>query len=193
MEANAHLLAAAPDLERELSHLVRVLEPLVASGAFNIPGLATLNGARAALAKARGERNGPNRGIRPRDSKGAHCPRLIAGANLPLTSQARHFSGFQCRQEMDFESLEKGKLSNSDLNISRSIIAMNYPQSLTKEKEKRQWAPPRRACQKTRCCEYRIQFTGCAFRSFWSRTGRGKPMAEIVQLRTDAHPRAVER
>lgn len=38
----------------ELTHLVRLLEPLEQSGALNIPGLATLNGARAALQKASG-------------------------------------------------------------------------------------------------------------------------------------------
>jgi len=47
---NAH-----DDLVRQLSHLVRHLEPLERSGGLNVPGLATLNGARAALAKANGE------------------------------------------------------------------------------------------------------------------------------------------
>lgn len=53
---DAHLLAAAPDLYRELAHLVNLLEPLEEAGLLAVPGLATLNGARAALAKARGER-----------------------------------------------------------------------------------------------------------------------------------------
>lgn len=52
---NAHIFAAALDLRDELSHLVRLLEPLEQAGTLNVPGLATLNGARAALAKARGE------------------------------------------------------------------------------------------------------------------------------------------
>jgi hypothetical protein len=51
--ADAHLIAAAPDLYRELRHLVALLE---AKGEENldVPGLATLNGARAAIAKAEG-------------------------------------------------------------------------------------------------------------------------------------------
>lgn len=48
--ANARLIAAAPDLLKELDHLVRLLEPLEQS--LNVPGLATLNGARAAIARA---------------------------------------------------------------------------------------------------------------------------------------------
>lgn len=36
-------------VRRELAHLVRLLEPLEADGSLNVPGLATLNGARAAL------------------------------------------------------------------------------------------------------------------------------------------------
>jgi hypothetical protein len=52
--ANARLMAAAPDLYRELSHLVRLLEPLESGGLLSVPGLATLNGARAALARAEG-------------------------------------------------------------------------------------------------------------------------------------------
>lgn len=52
--ANAYLIAAAPDLLRQLAHLVRLIEPLERDGSLNIPGLATLNGARAALAKASG-------------------------------------------------------------------------------------------------------------------------------------------
>jgi hypothetical protein len=49
--ANARLIAAAPELFAELSHLVRLLEVQEQSGRLNVPGLATLNGARAALAK----------------------------------------------------------------------------------------------------------------------------------------------
>lgn len=45
------LFAASPDLYRELRHLVQLLEPLERDGSLNIPGLATLNGARMALAK----------------------------------------------------------------------------------------------------------------------------------------------
>lgn len=54
-QANARLIVAAPDLLAELAHLVRLLEPLEESGALNVPGLASLNGARLAIAKARGE------------------------------------------------------------------------------------------------------------------------------------------
>ena len=50
--ANARLIAASPCLLKELKHLVGLLQPLEQSGALNVPGLATLNGARAALAKA---------------------------------------------------------------------------------------------------------------------------------------------
>ena len=50
---DGYLLAAAKDLQRELAHLVRLMEPKEREGGFDIPGLATLNGARAALAKAR--------------------------------------------------------------------------------------------------------------------------------------------
>lgn len=49
---DAALITAAPELHRELAHLVRLLEPMEREGTLNIPGLATLNGARAALAKA---------------------------------------------------------------------------------------------------------------------------------------------
>lgn len=49
--ANARLIAAAPDLYKELKHLVGLLEPLEQEGGLNVPGLATLNGARAALKK----------------------------------------------------------------------------------------------------------------------------------------------
>ncbi len=46
---------AGLELFRELTHLVRLLEPLEQSGSLNVPGLATLNGARAALLKASGQ------------------------------------------------------------------------------------------------------------------------------------------
>jgi hypothetical protein len=46
------VIAAAPDVARELRHLVRLMEPLEREGGLGIPGLATLNGARAALKKA---------------------------------------------------------------------------------------------------------------------------------------------
>ena len=54
-EANAQLCAAAPDLLWELQHLVRLLTPRETDGTLDVPGLATLNGARAAITKARGE------------------------------------------------------------------------------------------------------------------------------------------
>jgi len=54
-EANARVMAAGPELYAELRHLVRLMEPLEDRGLLNIPGLATLNGARAALAKAEGQ------------------------------------------------------------------------------------------------------------------------------------------
>lgn len=50
--ANARLIAAAPTLLKELQHLVRLLTPLEIAGTLNVPGLATLNGARAAIAQA---------------------------------------------------------------------------------------------------------------------------------------------
>lgn len=53
-EANARLIAAAPELLHEIKHLVRLLEPLEQDGTLNVPGLASLNGARAAIAKAEG-------------------------------------------------------------------------------------------------------------------------------------------
>ena len=52
-EANARLIAAAPNLYEALAHLVWFIEPIEHEG--RIPGLATLNAARAALDKARGE------------------------------------------------------------------------------------------------------------------------------------------
>jgi hypothetical protein len=54
-EANARLIAAAPELLKELRHLVRLLEPAEKDGAIDVPGLATLNAARAAIRKAAGE------------------------------------------------------------------------------------------------------------------------------------------
>lgn len=55
MAANARLISAAPDLLRELEHLVRLLEPAISDGRVSVPGLATLNAARAAIAKAEGK------------------------------------------------------------------------------------------------------------------------------------------
>lgn len=49
---DAQLISAAPDLLKELSHLVSHLEPLEKDGGLQVPGLATLNGARAAISKA---------------------------------------------------------------------------------------------------------------------------------------------
>jgi hypothetical protein len=54
--AHARLISAAPDLLRELAHLVRLMEPQERDGSLDIPGLATLNGARAAIAKAEASR-----------------------------------------------------------------------------------------------------------------------------------------
>jgi hypothetical protein len=51
-KSNAQLIAAAPALYRELERLVILMEPLEREGGLGIPGLATLNGARAAIAKA---------------------------------------------------------------------------------------------------------------------------------------------
>lgn len=45
----AALFRAAYQLKKELRHLVLLIEPLEKYGGLNIPGLATLNGARAAL------------------------------------------------------------------------------------------------------------------------------------------------
>ena len=49
------LIAAAPDLLAELKHLIALIEPLERDGRLNVPGLATLNGARAAVARAEGK------------------------------------------------------------------------------------------------------------------------------------------
>jgi hypothetical protein len=40
---------AGQALHKELAHLVRLLEPLEKDGGLDVPGLATLNGARKAL------------------------------------------------------------------------------------------------------------------------------------------------
>lgn len=53
-QANARLIAAAPDLLRELKHLALLLEPALNNGRVQVPGLATLNGAWLAIAKATG-------------------------------------------------------------------------------------------------------------------------------------------
>lgn len=53
--ADMTLAASAPGLYSELAQLVRLIEPLERDGTLNVPGLATLNGARRALAEARGE------------------------------------------------------------------------------------------------------------------------------------------
>lgn len=53
--ANGYLIASAPDLYAALEHLFKLLEPMEQDGRLQVPGLATLNGARAALRKARGE------------------------------------------------------------------------------------------------------------------------------------------
>ncbi len=54
-EADARLIAAAPELLHELAHLVRLLDGAIDDGRVSVPGLATLNGAKAAIAKATGE------------------------------------------------------------------------------------------------------------------------------------------
>lgn len=51
-EENARLIAAAPLLLKELESLVCLMEPLETEGRLSVPGLATLNGPRAALAVA---------------------------------------------------------------------------------------------------------------------------------------------
>ena len=57
-EANARLIAAAPALFTELERLVTALEPLERNGGWPLDsaGVATLNGARAAIAAAKGEK-----------------------------------------------------------------------------------------------------------------------------------------
>jgi hypothetical protein len=52
-DANARLIAAAPDLLAELERIVRALEPQEETG-LDLPGIATLNAARAAIKKATG-------------------------------------------------------------------------------------------------------------------------------------------
>lgn len=56
LETYARWASAAPDALRELQHLVRLIDPLLESGSITIPGLATMNGAKRAIAKATGER-----------------------------------------------------------------------------------------------------------------------------------------
>ena len=52
---NANLFCAARELLKELEHLVRLLEPMERDGSLQVPGLATLNGARRAIKKAKGQ------------------------------------------------------------------------------------------------------------------------------------------
>jgi hypothetical protein len=52
---DARLIAAAPSLYKELEHIVILLAPVLESGSLNVPGLATLNEAIAALEMARGK------------------------------------------------------------------------------------------------------------------------------------------
>lgn len=59
--ADANLICAAPDLLTELQHLVRLLEPKEKDGGLDIPGLATLNGARRAIKLAIEGNNDPAR------------------------------------------------------------------------------------------------------------------------------------
>ncbi len=54
-EADARLIAAAPDLLRELRNLVSLLQTPLNRGDIQIHGLATLNAASAAIAKAEGK------------------------------------------------------------------------------------------------------------------------------------------
>lgn len=49
---NVRMRAASRELLRELKHLVSLMEPYEEDGTLRIAGLATLNGARAAIAKA---------------------------------------------------------------------------------------------------------------------------------------------
>jgi hypothetical protein len=53
-EDDARLIAAAPELLKELAHLVRLLETPINDGRVSVPGLATLNAAKAAISKATG-------------------------------------------------------------------------------------------------------------------------------------------
>jgi hypothetical protein len=50
-ELSRRKLELFDELVRELTHLVRLLEPLEKEGGLQVPGLATLNGARAVLSK----------------------------------------------------------------------------------------------------------------------------------------------
>ncbi len=54
-ESDALLICASKRLYRELRHLVLLLEPLEQDGGLDVPGLATLNGARKALDEANPE------------------------------------------------------------------------------------------------------------------------------------------
>lgn len=56
VEADVAKMTAAPELYAELAHLTRLLEPLERDNTLDVPGLATLNGARAALARAAPDR-----------------------------------------------------------------------------------------------------------------------------------------
>ena len=51
----AAMACAAPKLLHELEHLVGLLEPMEQDGTLQVPGLATLNGAREAIKAARRE------------------------------------------------------------------------------------------------------------------------------------------
>jgi hypothetical protein len=52
LKISLDLFSASKDLLKELMHLVNLLEPLEQAGTLDIPGLATLNGARKAIDKA---------------------------------------------------------------------------------------------------------------------------------------------
>ena len=54
MERNGLLIAQAPLLRRELIHIIRAIGPEIESGRLQVPGFATLNGARRAVALAYG-------------------------------------------------------------------------------------------------------------------------------------------
>jgi hypothetical protein len=48
---------ALPELLHELAHLVRLLETPINDGRVSVPGLATLNAAKAAISKALGDKD----------------------------------------------------------------------------------------------------------------------------------------
>lgn len=50
---DGNVIKAAPELLKELKHLVKLIEPVLSE--VNIPGLATLNGAKRAIDKAEGK------------------------------------------------------------------------------------------------------------------------------------------